>query len=131
VDSDADFNAPKVASVVALIALLWPAITPALLAKVLFFADRYHLCGYGRPVTGVRYFATTSGPMPASELLPGELRFDLLSETDVTAVNKAVSFCRERPLTELNALARQEPAWIAAPTGGEIDLALLVRNALA
>ncbi len=33
-------------------------------AKLLYFADRYHLFRYGRPVTGDRYVAMNLGPVP-------------------------------------------------------------------
>lgn len=34
--------------------------------KLIFFADRYHLRKYGRPITGDRYFAMNYGPVPSA-----------------------------------------------------------------
>jgi uncharacterized phage-associated protein len=60
-----DFNEAKVVEVVTMAAHAWRGITPFYLAKVLFFADRDHLRAYGRPVTGDRYIAMASGPVPS------------------------------------------------------------------
>jgi uncharacterized phage-associated protein len=51
---------------------------------------------------------------------------DLLSETDVAALNEAVSFCRGKSFTYLSSLTHQEPAWANAPTNSEMNPELLV-----
>jgi uncharacterized phage-associated protein len=71
------FNEAKVVEVVAMVARDWPGITPFYLAKVLFFADRDHLRAYGRPVTGDRYIAMASGPVPSRvyDIVKGNLDY--------------------------------------------------------
>ncbi|HSR52065.1 MAG TPA: Panacea domain-containing protein [Acidobacteriota bacterium] len=64
-------------------------------SKVLFYADKYHLTRYGRPVTGDAYVAMLNGPVPSSGYdwlknaanaarsrlrLAGDKRLDLLLE---------------------------------------------------
>lgn len=42
-----------------------PSLTKHTISKVLFFADRYHLNKYGRPVLGSNYCAMKYGPVPS------------------------------------------------------------------
>src|SRR5262249_34072379 len=73
--------------------------------KLLFFADRYHLRKYGRPVSECEYFAMKNGPVAseakrvAEERLPGKARSyarsfvrskDNLRYASVSAVDAAV-----------------------------------------
>ena len=51
---------------------------------------------------------------------------DLLSETDIAALDKAIKFCRGKSFTDLSNLTHQEPAWIKAATNAEMDPELLV-----
>jgi uncharacterized phage-associated protein len=60
-----NFNETKTVEVLAYVAKQWSGITPFFISKVLFFADRDHLCAYGRPVTGDTYIAMPAGPVPS------------------------------------------------------------------
>jgi uncharacterized phage-associated protein len=51
---------------------------------------------------------------------------DLLSETDVAALDGAIKFCRGKSFSELGNLTHQEPAWFKAEANAEMDLELLV-----
>jgi uncharacterized phage-associated protein len=51
---------------------------------------------------------------------------DLLSETDIVAIDNAIRFCRGKPFSELSNLTHQEPAWFKAEANAEMDLELLV-----
>ena len=51
---------------------------------------------------------------------------DLLSETDVVALENSIAFCRGRSFRDLSNLTHQELAWIEAPANGEMNPELLV-----
>jgi uncharacterized phage-associated protein len=51
---------------------------------------------------------------------------DLLSETDIAALDRAIKFCRGKSVPELSNLTHQEPAWFNADRNAEMDLELLV-----
>lgn len=53
-------------------------------------------------------------------------KMDLLSETDVTALDEAIAFCKGKKFHELSDLTHREPAWLKAPPNGVMDLELLV-----
>jgi len=55
-----------------------------------------------------------------------EPNLDLLSETDVVALNNAVELCKGKSFDELSSLTHQEPAWFQAPENGVMDPELLV-----
>jgi uncharacterized phage-associated protein len=51
---------------------------------------------------------------------------DLLSETDIAALDSAIKFCRGKSFTHLSSLTHQEPAWLHAQRNAEMDPELLV-----
>jgi uncharacterized phage-associated protein len=51
---------------------------------------------------------------------------DLLSETDVAALDDAMAFCRTKSFGELSNITHQEPAWASADPNAEMDPELLV-----
>jgi uncharacterized phage-associated protein len=55
-----------------------------------------------------------------------EPKLDMLSETDVSALENAIRFCRGKPFGELSNLTHQERAWAEAPANGEMNPELLV-----
>jgi len=51
---------------------------------------------------------------------------DLLSETDVAALDSAIKFCQGKSFSHLSSLTHQEPAWLHAQRNAEMDPELLV-----
>ena len=51
---------------------------------------------------------------------------DALSETDITALESSISFCKGKSFAELSNLTHLEPAWYQAPPDGTMDPELLV-----
>jgi uncharacterized phage-associated protein len=51
---------------------------------------------------------------------------DLLSETDIAALDSAIKFCRGKSFSHLSSLTHQEPAWLHAQRNAEMDPELLV-----
>lgn len=87
--------------------------------KLVFFADRYHLRSYGRPITNDRYLAMNYGPVASSckdlaemsEFLGGEERIyavQFLAPSGHDFASKAEVDTREFSETDLEAL---EFAW--------------------
>jgi uncharacterized phage-associated protein len=59
-----------------------------------------------------------------------EPNLDLLSDTDVAALDASIAFCRGKSFRELSSLTHQEPAWFQAPANGAMDPELLVPEEL-
>jgi hypothetical protein len=59
-------NHDKLLEALVLLAELAPGIDVFHAAKCLFYADKWHLNEYGRPVTGDVYVAMDQGPVPSS-----------------------------------------------------------------
>ena len=53
---------------------------------------------------------------------------DLLSETDIAALDSAIKFCRGKSFPHLSSLTHQEPAWLHAERNAEMDPELLVSD---
>jgi hypothetical protein len=60
------FNTTKGLEALAFIANEHPGFTPAFVSKVLFFAEKWHINRYGRPIIADTYIATPSGPVPST-----------------------------------------------------------------
>lgn len=60
------FSDAKAIEVLAFVAEKWDGITPFFLAKVLFFAEKWHLNRYGRPIIADTYIAMPHGPVPSA-----------------------------------------------------------------
>jgi uncharacterized phage-associated protein len=60
------FNASKALEALAFIASARPGLTPLLVAKILFFADKWHINKYGRPIIADTYIAMERGPVPST-----------------------------------------------------------------
>ncbi len=115
--------------------------------KVLFFADVNHLNNYGRPIVGDDYVALPHGPVPQTtyDILKGDplirdalqidfLPFtvvggyrveaqrppdlDLLSESDLAALEEAWTKCADLGFSERSAVSHQHPAWRNARNAG-------------
>ena len=59
------FHEGKAIESLALIAQLRPGLTPLFVSKILFYADKWHLNRYGRPIIGDTYIAMPQGPVPS------------------------------------------------------------------
>jgi uncharacterized phage-associated protein len=136
------FNVRKAVEVILWFSEIRPGITLHTLLKLLFYADKYHLNRYGRPIVGDDYRALQYGPVASTtydilkgdnlglELLGDERPFDVaggrhvrgrrrpdldvLSESDVEAL--AWSFKKYGRLNfgQLTELTHKEPAWVNA-----------------
>lgn len=136
----------------ALEVILWfasrkPQIDFHKLLKLLFFADKYHLNRYGRPIVGGTYGADQYGPVcrQVYRILTGDPLFiealerngalpfrvvhnyrveaerdanmRVLSESDVEALSFALKEYGERSFDELTELSHEEEAYLRAGGG--------------
>lgn len=74
------FSFAKALDALAFVANRWQGITPFYVAKVMFFADKWHLNEYGRPVTGDTYIAMPRGPVPSTIRDMVEEKFEFIEE---------------------------------------------------
>lgn len=136
----------------ALEVILWlanrrPRIDFYHVVKCVFYADKYHLNKFGRPITGDNYIADTYGPLGRTvygllrhdpfEILAlggnGDLPFKVvgryqieatrdanlrrLSESDVEALQFSVDTYADKTFDELFIESHSDPAYIAAQGG--------------
>lgn len=83
-------NIDKTIEALVLLAELQPGIDVVHAVKCLYFAEKWHLNAYGRPITGDRYRAWKNGPLPifAYELICR--RGDRLGAYELDAVTAAL-----------------------------------------
>jgi uncharacterized phage-associated protein len=60
------FSEPKALEALAYIASVHPGFTPFYVSKVLFFAEKWHLNSFGRPIIADTYIAMPKGPVPST-----------------------------------------------------------------
>jgi uncharacterized phage-associated protein len=60
------FHEGKAIEAMALIAKLHPGVTPLYVSKMLFFAEKWHLNRYGRPILADTFIAMPKGPVPST-----------------------------------------------------------------
>lgn len=60
------FDEKKGLEALAYIASRWENITAFYAAKVLFFAEKYHINRYARPIVGDTFIAMPNGPVPST-----------------------------------------------------------------
>jgi len=60
------FDEKKGVEALTYIATQWPGITAFFAAKVLFFAEKYHLNRYARPIVADTFIAMPNGPVPST-----------------------------------------------------------------
>lgn len=73
---DFRFDFPRTLSAITYIASKdIPELTKYKILKLIFWADKYHLVRYGRPITGDKYFALPQGPVAS-------LIYDLLEQVE-------------------------------------------------
>lgn len=104
------FDEKKGVEALTYIASKWPGLTAFFAAKVLFFAEKYHLNRYARPIVADTFIAMPAGPVPSTlyDFIKGRLE----SAGDPDAIQAALSIERnpyprvsaKRP-ADLNALS--------------------------
>ena len=149
-------NTAKIAEVVLWLLERDPDLDIYHLVKCAFFADKWHLNAYGRPVTGDQYVADTYGPR--GKVLYGLLRAEpfellalggngaapfkargkwhfkaargpnlrLLSASDRDALEAAYQAWGRLSFKDLVDIAHDDPAWIEAAPGGAMRPELLI-----
>jgi hypothetical protein len=60
------FSEDKALEALAFIASRRPDLTPLYIAKILFYAEKWHLNRYGRPIIADTYIAMPKGPVPST-----------------------------------------------------------------
>lgn len=149
------FDERKGTEALAYIAEKWPDVTVFYASKVLFFAEKEHLNAYGRPIVADTFIAMPNGPVPTTlyDFIKGNLglsedpqgfneaidtskyphiglkrkfRCDVLSASDVEALDNAIKFCRNKGFGHLSQLTHQEAAWSKADTNGPMDYELFI-----
>ena len=136
------FNPHKAIEVIVWLASRKPGITFHTLLKLLFFADKRHLNRYGRPIVGDDYVVMQYGPVAsttydilkdealAKELVHGERPFRVqgrfqvyvdqevdyqaLSESDIKALDWAMTNYGQLTFDELSELTHKDPAYVNA-----------------
>jgi uncharacterized phage-associated protein len=87
------FDEKKGVEALTYVASKWPHITAFFASKVLFFAEKYHLNRFGRPIVADTFIAMPSGPVPSTlyDFIKG--RLDNAGDPD--AITKAISVERD------------------------------------
>jgi len=60
------FSEAKAMAALGLIAKVRPGLTPLFVSKILFFAEKWHINRYGRPIIADTYIAMPRGPVPST-----------------------------------------------------------------
>lgn len=60
------FDETKGVEALTYIASKWDGVTPFFASKVLFFAEKWHLNRYARPIVGDTFIAMPAGPVPST-----------------------------------------------------------------
>jgi uncharacterized phage-associated protein len=87
------FDEKKGVEALTYIASKWPGITAFFASKVLFFAEKYHLNRYARPIVADTFIAMPSGPVPSTlyDFIKGRLD----NAGDPEAITNALSVARD------------------------------------
>lgn len=139
------FNAQKALQVILWLAQKKQGITFHTILKVLFYADKYHLNRYGRPIVGDDYAARQYGPVASTtyDILKGDElaleqlhcdqrpfdvrgyqvftkvdpNLEVFSDSDLEALKWALAEFGFRNFGDLTALTHKEKAWLNAEGG--------------
>lgn len=60
------FSSAKALEALAFVAKECPGLTPLFVSKIFFFAEKWHLNLYGRPIIADNYIAMPKGPVPST-----------------------------------------------------------------
>lgn len=149
------FNETKGLEALTYIANKWPGVTVFYASKVLFFAEKYHLNRYARPIVADTFIAMPNGPVPTTlyDFIKGRFGMagnpaeiqaalnttnyptvsarrdsntEVFSASDIECLDEAIAFCRARGFGLLSQLTHQERAWSEAPQNGPMDYEALI-----
>ena len=69
------FDETKGVEALTYIATRWPGVTAFYASKILFFAEKYHLNRYARPIVADTFYALPNGPVPSTlyDFIKGKL----------------------------------------------------------
>jgi hypothetical protein len=93
------FSQDKAVAALALIAREHPGFSPLFVSKVLFFAEKWHLNRYGRPIVADTYIAMPRGPVPSTIKDFIDANWDWVDKPE--NFDAVVEFRRERGLLRL------------------------------
>lgn len=93
------FNSSKALESLAYVAHAKPGLTPLYVAKIFFFAEKWHLNRYGRPIIGDTYIAMRMGPVPSTIKDFIDKKWNWVGKPD--GFDEAVMLDDNRPLTRL------------------------------
>lgn len=102
------FNEKKAVEAITHIASSWPGITPFYASKVLFFAEKWHLNKYSRPIVADTFIAMPNGPVPSTiyNFIKGEL--DQAGDPEAIVAALTINEERYRRVTANRAADMQE-----------------------
>lgn len=150
------FDPQKALEVLLYVAQRCPDMYTAL--KVVYFADKMHLSGYGRLIAGDRYVAMSHGPVPSGLYdiiksvrgdgvlvveVPAKEAFtmakydinplrgpnlDILSESDRECLDETIRNYGHKSFNELKELSHDDPAFKAADENDFIPLEALAKS---
>lgn len=98
------FDEKKGVEVLTYVASKWPGLTAFYASKVLFFAEKFHLNRYSRPIVGDTFIAMPNGPVPSTlyDFIKGHLE----QSGDPEAIVAALSI-EQQPYPRVD--ARRQP----------------------
>jgi uncharacterized phage-associated protein len=87
------FDEKKGVEALTYIASKWPGVTAFFAAKVLYFAEKYHLNRYARPIVADTFIAMPAGPVPSTlyDFIKGRLE----QAGDPEAITAALEVSRD------------------------------------
>lgn len=146
-----EFRPEKFIHAVAFLAKACPGITKMKACKILFFADKEHLCRFGRPIIGDAYYRLPHGPIPSRglDMLRGraapadQALFEkyvavvddtlyprraadkqVFSKSDLEVLAETCKKYGGMTAARLRHLSHNEPAWLQADENGPMDYSL-------
>jgi uncharacterized phage-associated protein len=88
------FDEKKGVEALTYIASKWPSVTQFYASKVLFFAEKYHLNRYARPIVADTFIAMPNGPVPST--LYDFIKGNLDQAGDPDAITQALEISGEQ-----------------------------------
>jgi hypothetical protein len=88
------FDEKKGVEALTYIASQWPGVTAFYASKVMFFAEKYHINKYARPIVADTFIAMPNGPVPST--LYNFIEGKLDQAGDPEAIGAALTISKER-----------------------------------